>query len=190
VVFVVGNPGSTGRLLTVAQMDYLRDVQYPAQLAQVARQMAVAEAAMRTATPERQRELRDLVFGLANSRKAVTGYLGGLRDSSLMARKRAFEADFRQPRAGRPGAPRPLRLGVGRDRPRAARPRRARAPPARVRVRRAVPVALAVRRRPRAAPGGGREARFGAPPRVPRCGARTAARPPRPGDAVDKARRG
>lgn len=96
LVFVVGNPGSTGRLLTVAQLQYLRDVQYPAQLAQLARQTAVAEQLARTATPERQRELRDVVFGLANARKATTGYLGGLRDSALMARKQAFEADFRR----------------------------------------------------------------------------------------------
>lgn len=96
LVFVVGNPGSTGRLLTVAQLQYLRDVQYPAQLAQLARQIAVAEQLVRTATPERQRELRDQLFSLANARKATTGYLGGLRDSVLMARKQAFEADFRR----------------------------------------------------------------------------------------------
>ena len=83
------------RLLTVAQMEYLRDVQYPAQLAGYARQMEILRERIETAPAEHKQELEDLLFSYENSVKAVTGYLGGLRDSSIMARKRAFEGDFR-----------------------------------------------------------------------------------------------
>jgi hypothetical protein len=93
-VFVVGNPGSTGRLLTVAQMEFLRDVGYPAQLGGYQRALDTYHAVART-DPSAVRRYQNNVFGLENSRKAVTGYRSGLIDTSYMAAKRSFEREFR-----------------------------------------------------------------------------------------------
>ncbi len=94
LVFVVGNPGSTGRLNTVAQLEYLRDVQYPAQLAQLARQIAVYKA-VGQADPARGAALRNTLFSAENSQKAIGGYQAGLLDVALMTRKREWEQNFR-----------------------------------------------------------------------------------------------
>lgn len=94
LVFVVGNPGSTGRLNTIAQMEYLRDVGYPATLAAYKRLLATYSTLEQTDTSAARRYQND-VFGVANSQKAVTGYRAGLLDTAAMAKKRAFEHDLR-----------------------------------------------------------------------------------------------
>jgi hypothetical protein len=94
LVFVVGNPGSTGRLNTIAQMEYLRDIGYPATLAAYKRALAIYAELERTDTSAARRYQND-VFGYANSQKAVTGYRAGLLDTLSMAKKRAFEQELR-----------------------------------------------------------------------------------------------
>jgi hypothetical protein len=94
LVFVVGNPGSTGRLNTLSQMAFLRDVGYPASLAAYKRSLAIYEQLARTDTSAARRYQND-IFGIANSQKAVTGYRAGLLDTLSMAKKAAFEREFR-----------------------------------------------------------------------------------------------
>jgi hypothetical protein len=95
LVFVTGNPGSTGRLNTMAQLEYLRDVQYPAQLDQLARQIAVYQELSKL-SEDRAKALRNTIFGLQNTQKAIMGYQSGLLDPELMAQKRAWEQTFRR----------------------------------------------------------------------------------------------
>jgi len=94
LVFVVGNPGSTSRLQTIAELEYQRDVDFPVSLTAYASQIAVYQQLARL-SPERARAVENTIFYLQNSQKAVTGYLSGLLDRQLLDRKRAWERDFR-----------------------------------------------------------------------------------------------
>jgi hypothetical protein len=94
-VFVVGNPGSTQRQFTVAQLEYLRDVANPATLTVLQAREAAIRRVM-AEDPQRGLELRDQLFSNMNSQKAIRGRLAGLQDPFLFARKVDWERRFRQ----------------------------------------------------------------------------------------------
>jgi hypothetical protein len=93
-VFVVGNPGNTDRLNTVAQLEYARDVQYPRTLSLLT-DLSNMYKDMLKKDPSRRLELQDMIFSFDNSIKAYGGILDGLRNPILMQRKKDFEKTFR-----------------------------------------------------------------------------------------------
>jgi len=90
LVFVSGHPGNTGRLLTMAQLEFLRDVQYPAALKLYERRIALLQDFSKQ-SEENTRIAKEEIFGLQNSQKAITGYQSGLLDKSIMDSKAADE---------------------------------------------------------------------------------------------------
>jgi hypothetical protein len=95
LVFVPGNPGSTGRLDTFAQLEYQRDTAYPNSLAFLDRVIAaLKEFGKRDA--ESKRLADGELQSYQNSYKAYDGFLRGLKDSKLMDRKLADETKLRK----------------------------------------------------------------------------------------------
>ncbi len=94
LIFVSGHPGNTGRLLTMAQLAFLRDTQYPAALKLYARRIALLEDFSKQ-SEENARIAKENIFGLQNSQKAITGYQSGLLDKTIMDKKAADEAKLR-----------------------------------------------------------------------------------------------
>ena len=92
-VFVIGNPGSTSRLNTVAQLDYQRDHEYPMTIRLFESRARILDQFM-ARHPDLRTTYIDDYFSLTNALKAYTGQLKGLRTPELMARKVAFEKAF------------------------------------------------------------------------------------------------
>ena len=93
-VFVAGNPGSTSRLLTVAQLENLRDQQIP--ISQLQRsELRGRLIAFGERGEEQERVALDTLFGVENSFKAFYGQQLALNDPEFMAMKREEEAELR-----------------------------------------------------------------------------------------------
>ena len=94
LTFVSGNPGSTGRLQTVAQMQFSRDVSYPLIL-RMLKENIDKLLAFSAQSAENKRVAQDYLDGDQNSFKALTGFLQGLQDPKLMDRKQDEERRLR-----------------------------------------------------------------------------------------------
>jgi Peptidase S46 len=92
LIFVSGNPGGTDRLRTVAQLQFLKDVNYPVRLERYRRRIALLQK-FSAESAENARIAQEDLFGLQNSQKAINGELEGLRDLTLMSRTNTAERE-------------------------------------------------------------------------------------------------
>jgi hypothetical protein len=95
LVFLTGHPGSTQRLITMAELEYARDIQVPASLRWLKSREVLMNAYAKRA-PENARRAQDDLRGIENSRKVWDGRIAGLLDPALIAGKQAEEDALRQ----------------------------------------------------------------------------------------------
>jgi hypothetical protein len=115
LVFVPGHPGSTARLDTMAQLEYLRDASEQFTIHALKSRIAVLNE-YSALGPEQARQAASMIFGLENSLKLSEGRYKGLLDAGVMAKQRKEEEDFQakvmgnasgRPRMAAPGRPSP-----------------------------------------------------------------------------------
>ena len=101
LVFVTGNPGSTGRLKTHAELEFLRDVQYPNNLAFADREVSRLKTLSKVSEEAAKRH-RPRLLGLQNAQKNWRWTHAGLMQPEYMEAKRKSEAAFRAMVAAKP----------------------------------------------------------------------------------------
>jgi Peptidase S46 len=101
LVFVSGNPGSTSRQDTVAQLLVERDVREPAMIEYLHRRIAVAQEFAKQG-PEQSRLVASTIFYLQNSLKVYVGREEALSDKTILEKKQAEEKDLRDKVAANP----------------------------------------------------------------------------------------
>ena len=100
-VLAIGNPGSTNRLLTLAQVQYQRDVGNPLQM-QVWNSRREALLRYSATGPEAARRALNTVRSLSNSIKRLVGQQDGLNNQRMMAKKEQDEKALRAAVSSRP----------------------------------------------------------------------------------------
>lgn len=94
LVLLAGNPGTTSRLDTAAQLTFLRDVSLPFTLSRLQTRIAATNA-FAAKSAENARLGARMLSLLATTYKSNAGKLIGLKDDRLMARKQNFDKRLR-----------------------------------------------------------------------------------------------
>jgi hypothetical protein len=90
LIFVSGHPGGTDRLKTMAQLQFLKNVEYPSRLANYKRRIAMLQK-FSAQSPENARIAQERIFVLQNSQKAINGEYEGLQDMTMLTQMDAAE---------------------------------------------------------------------------------------------------
>lgn len=93
-IFCIGNPGSTERLKTYAQLEFARDFTVPVRL-ETLDFMCDYLTKFLAQYPERTQRYQDALFGNQNSQKVFVGQMKALNDNIMMNRKKDFEENIK-----------------------------------------------------------------------------------------------
>jgi len=96
-IFIVGNPGSTSRLQTVAELEFRREVSDRYVIELLKSRMEAIDGFIQ-AYPEEaeERDLRNTYFSFSNSLEAYDGQVSGLEDPVIIARRSDTERRFQE----------------------------------------------------------------------------------------------
>jgi hypothetical protein len=92
LIFVSGHPGNTDRLKTMAQLQFLKDVDYPSRLAIYKERIEMLQK-FSAESEENTRIAQKDIFGLQNAQKAIRGEYEGLEDAAVLTKMKAAEHD-------------------------------------------------------------------------------------------------
>jgi hypothetical protein len=93
LTFVSGHPGTTGRLATMSELEFSRDLSYPMVLRYL-QSIIDTLLAYSKESPENRRIAQENLGSQQNSFKAYSGFYRGLKDPDLIARKRDEEKNL------------------------------------------------------------------------------------------------
>lgn len=93
-VFVIGNPGSTSRINTIAQMEFERDYLNLPVVEWLSELYKIIEQQVLNGNTENYKLIAEL-YSIGNGLKVYDGIYKGLNDQYLVARKKDFEKNFK-----------------------------------------------------------------------------------------------